>query len=363
MKPPPTIMAGILDSRWFRHPLRRRLSFLFVALILAVFCVWPRHYLAKAEMMPQDTGGGLSALLAQTGGMVNLGALLGNHQSIEADLTIARSQAVLRDVVTRLHLIGHSGYPSFQKAEVKLRRKIDVSAIRGSILQIRAQDVDPAFAQRFVAAYTVAIQDRLTALNLEQAAQKRTVANNRMAEATARLAAAQAAITRYQTANRLAAPEIQLGAAVGGLASLQGQLQAKQVALQTAQQFATQNNIQVKAMQNDIAGLQRQIAEAETAAAGAGGPTLANIALRSSEYFNLYRDEKFAETLFIVYSKYMEQVTIDELSANANMNVIEPPFIDPARQYNAAPIGLLILLILIAAAAEFYIAAPPVGRR
>ncbi|MEO8927293.1 MAG: hypothetical protein ABI306_09030 [Caulobacteraceae bacterium] len=353
----------MLDSPWFRRPLRRRITFAVAALVLAVLCVWPRHYVAKADLMPQDSGGGLASLLNQSVGLVSLGALLGSHQSIEADLTIGRSEAVLRAVVDRLHLVGHGRFHDRRQAEIALQKKIDVSAIRGSILQVQASDSDPEFARALVAASAAAIQDRLTTLSLEQAAQKRTVADNRMAEATKRLADAQAAITRYRTVNRLAAPEIQLGAGVAQLASLQGQLQAKEVELQTVERFATGDNIRVQAVQTEVAGLRRQISDAQTASDRHVGPQLASIALGSSAYLNLYRDEKFAETLYSVYSRYIEEVTIDELTANTNLDVIEPPYVVPARQYNAAAVGLLVVVLLLAAAAEYYIIAPPVGRR
>lgn len=364
MTPPRTIISGVLNGSWFRSALRRRLTFLVAALVLAVLCIWPRHYIAKADMMPQDSGGGLSALLTQSaGGLVSLGALIGSHQSIEADLTIGRSQAVLRDVIVRLHLTDSTKPAQLARAEVKLRKRIDISAIRGSILQIRVQDASADLALRLVAAYTAALQDRLTALSLQQSAQKRAVANNRMADATVRLAKAQAEITQYRAVNKVGAPEIQLGAAVSELAALQGKLQARQVELQTLLQFATPQNVQVKAAQADIAALQHQIATAEAASGGAGGPQLGALSLGSAEYVNLYRNEKFAENLYSVYSRYLEEVTIDELSANANLDVIEPPYIEPSRQYNTAAVGLLILVILIAIAAEFYLVTPPIGER
>ena len=357
-------MAGVLDTPWFRSPLRRRLTFVAMALILAVLCVWPQRYVARADLLPQDSGGGLSALLGQGagGGLISLGALLGSHQSIEADLTMARSQAVLRDVVVLLHL-GRPGITAERRVEVGLRKRSDIAAIRGSILQVTVRDADPVFAKAAVAAYVAAIQNRLTNLTLHQAAQRRAVANNRLAESSAQLASAQAALSRYRSENKLAAPEAQLGAGVSELAALQGRLQAKQVELQTVRQFATGANVRVQAVEAEIAGLQGQIAAAQTASRGQGGLNLAAIALQSSQYLNLYRDEKFAEALYGVYTRFLEEVTTDELSANANMDVIEPPYVDPARQYNAPAVGLLALVLVLAFAAEYYIARPPVGRR
>jgi tyrosine-protein kinase Etk/Wzc len=77
----------------------------------------------------------------------------------------------------------------------------------------------------------------------------------------------------------------------------------------------------------------------------------------------LYMDEKAAETLFVVYKRYIDELTIDKLSANNNMEIIEPAYIDPSRQYNAWAVGLLCLTALIAAMAEFYVVRPPNRRR
>jgi capsule polysaccharide export protein KpsE/RkpR len=365
VKPPSTIMAGVLGTAWFRNPMKRRLTFAVIGLVLGVLCVWPQRYMARADLLPQDSAGGLSALLGQSGGggLASLSALLGSHQSIEADLTMARSQAVLRSVIARMHLVGRRGFGQAGEAEIKIRRKVDIAAIRGSILQITVRDADPVFAKGLVAAYVDSVQESLTVLTLRQSAQKRAVAESRLNEASTRVAGAQAALARFRSENKLAAPEAQLGAGVSELAALQGALQAKQVELQTVRQFATGANVRVQAVEAEIAGLQNQISAAQTASRGQYGPNLAAMALQSSEYLNLYRDERFAAALYAVYTRFLEQVTVDELSANANMDVIEPPYVDPGRQFNVAPMGLLIVIVVLAFGAEYYIARPPVGRR
>lgn len=345
---------------WLRRARRRRLVFVVLALVFGLLCLWPRSYVARADLLPQDSGG-LNSLLGEGGGggLLSLGALLGSHQSIESDLTIARSAAVERQVLERLATPG-SGRPLDALA---LRRKIDIAAIRGSILQISARDRDPGFARTVAGAYVGAIRSAIAELSLREVGERRAVAENRLRDAAERLALAQAALSHFRSVNKLAAPEVQLGAAVSELATLQGRLQAKQVELQTLSQFATGANVRVQAVEAEIAGLQTQIAVAQTASRGSAGLNLAAMALQSSEYLNLYRDEKFAESLYGVYTRYLEQVTVDEMSANASMEVIEPPYVDPARQYNAWAVGLLVLIILAAVTAEFYLIAPPVGAR
>ncbi len=293
------------------------------------------------------------------GGLLNLGAFVGGHQSIEADLTIARSQAVLVAVVGKLHLVGRPGFGDETKSEIKLRHKVNLEALRGSVLQIRATDAKPEFAEAIVSTYAEVIKERLAALSLEQAAQKRTVTTGRLGEARIQLARTQAALTQFRAQNRLAAPEVQLGAAVTNVANLQARLQAKQAELAAMQQFVTANNIQVAAVKAEIAGLQGQIAHAQ----GDSSSNLGAMSQIMAQYTNLYREEKSVEVLAEIYQRYLEQITVEELSASSNMDTIEPPFVEPARQYNLPAVGLLFLFIAMGVGAEIYIANPPVGRK
>jgi uncharacterized protein involved in exopolysaccharide biosynthesis len=363
MTPPPTILAGVMDSAWFRDARRRRLTFLVVAAVLAILCVWPRRYEAQADLKPSDSSGGLSSLLSGGGGLAGLGALLGGHDSIESDLAIARSHAALTNALNRLSASDRRRLGSADAAEVRLRKKVDVAALRGSILQITVRDGDRDFARTLVAAYAAAIQDRLANVSLTQAVQRKAVAVNRLGEAATRLARAQAALAQFRSAHRLAAPELQLGSAVSVLAGLQAKLQADTVALQTARQFATPDNVQIQALEAEIAGLRTQIDQAETSSRAAGTPTLGDMSDQTAEYLNLFREDKIATTLSELYTEALEQITVDELSANATANLVEPPFIVPERQFNTLFVGLLLLVVLSACACEFYALSPPVGRR
>lgn len=348
---------------WVRDPLRRRATLAVLAVIAAIFSVWPREYLAKADLIPDDSGGGLSSLLSSAGGggLLSLGALLGNHQSIEADLTIARSEIVIDDLLKALPEAQRARLGKGPMAAVRLRKQTDLESIRGSILEITVKDRDPALAKALTQGFVTAIRGRLTTLNLEQAAEKKAVAQNRLAQATSDVARTQAALNSFRAANHLAAPEIQLGSAVAVQAALQGRLEAEEVQLQTLRKFATGNNVEVQAEQAQIAGLRGRIQQAQTAGGG-GAPTLGSLTPVISDYENLYIAEKYAEAAFEIYKRYLDTVTVEELSATTNLDVIQPPYVDPARQYNVGAVGMLILIVLSAVAAEFYIARPPPGR-
>ena len=174
------------------------------------------------------------------------------------------SEYSLRGALARLPPTERLHLGSGSDAEIAIRKKIDVSALRGSILQISAHDGDPIVARDIVAAYAAGIQDRLASLNVTQTEERKTVAVSRLAEASARLARAQTALTHFRTQNKLAAPELQIGSAVGVLASLQAKLEEATVQLRTTREFATPGNVQVQALEAEIASIKNQINEAQS---------------------------------------------------------------------------------------------------
>jgi uncharacterized protein involved in exopolysaccharide biosynthesis len=365
MTPPFTISGAILESRWFKDRTRRRLSFLAVALLLAVLCLFPRHYKAETELLPQEATGGLAQLLAQqgSGSVLSLSSLTGENNGVETDLTVARSHVVIKDAVHELHARFPNRTRDPLTAMIALKNKLNIVAIRGSILQIVATDHDPAFAQALVTAIADGIRHQLTEITLESERQKREVAENRLKDATQRLSSAQQALTNFRIANHLAAPEEQLGSNVIALANLQGQLVGRQTQLAQLEQVATPDNIQVKVIQTEIASLQSQIADVQSKSHFEGAPGLAGLSTTSSTYLNLYRDQITAQLLYTLYQRYMESLTIEAMSADERIEIIEPTYVHPERQYNILPVALLVTTIVLFALSELYALRPPRGAR
>jgi tetratricopeptide (TPR) repeat protein len=352
---------------WVRDPMRRRSLVAVAALVFAVLSIWPRHYLASAELIPDQNGGGLPSILSGGGGaLASLGALIGARQSIESDLTIARSQTVAEGAVRLLQregLLKNAGQANAEMARAvgSLHQATDVEAITGSILQISVTDHDPAFAKAAVGAYVQAIRDRLAAISVDQSTQKKSVALDRLAEASSNLSRAQAALDRFRQTNVLADPQIELGAAISLVTTLQAKLQADEAALATLQRFATLGNVRVQALRAEIDALKSQINTAQTRANMSPGPSVGAMTPKISEYQNLYLNEKYAEAAYEIYKSYLDSVTVELLSSEINMSVVEPPSLSPNRQFNVKFVVALAMILLAGGLAEVYISRPPPG--
>lgn len=347
---------------WFRNARIRRTIFAAAILVLALLALFPTRYVANVKLAPQDTNtAGLSSILSQLGG--NYAALLGNHQPVEIDLAIGRSFDVQRNVARDLAMIDGTDPRSTRAAVRKLEKKVDVRALRAGIIEVEVSDRDPDDALRIATAYARAMQHRLAELSREQTAYKRGVLNERMREATDRLARAEAAITRFRQNNQVISPETQLSDAVAQLSALRAQYQAVQVELAKARRFNSPQSFQVKSIETALGAIQGQIRQAEGRARGANGLTATGIAPKTLEYQRLDRELRFAQALYESYTRYLEGASVENLTADFNMQLIEPPFLEPDRKFNRMPMALLVVMLLLAFASEFYLFRPPLGRR
>ena len=345
-------------------PRRRRWGYAAAALVLVVLSVFPPPYVARAKVVPQDSSTlGLGSTMSALGGQLqSFAALLGGgRQPIDMYLAIGRSAEVEDAVIAKLKLADPRNYSSVAAARRKLEHKVDVHSLTGGIIEIETRTHNPAESQKLTDAYVSAISDRIVALGRERVERKRNVVMQRFREAADRVTKTQAALENFRLRNHLAEPQAELGSALSLRAALEAQLQAKQVELNTLRQFQGPENPQLKAVQEQVANLQAQIARTATPAAGAAGPNVAGLTEVSGEYLDLYRDYLFAQALYEVYSRSSEEVAVEALAGEtaSDVQVIEAAHLDPDRKYNVPAVAALALVILLALFTELY--APATG--
>jgi hypothetical protein len=358
MKPIERLSALIADPR------PRRIGYAILAALLALLCVFPQPFVARAKLVPQDNNSiGLGSMMNALGGQLQGFAALfgGAKQPIDMYLAIARGIEVTDAVIDKLQLAGPGGYASRDRARVALAKKADIHSLTGGIVEVEVRTHDGAQAEVITRAYVQAISDRIIALGRDRVRRKRDVVQQRFKEAAGRVVQSEAALGAFRRRNRLAEPEAQLGSALSLRAGLEAQLQAKLVELQTLQRFQGEENPQLQAVQSEVASLRGQIARTANPSTGAAGPNVAGLSEVSGEYLNLYRDYRFAQALYEVYARSSEEVAVETLAAEtaSDVQLIEAPRLDSDRKYNVPAVALLALLIALALFTEVY--APATG--
>ena len=357
---------------FIRNDRNRRLAYLLVAIIAAILIFFPKPYVARTKIVPQDTSASAAsttALLGALGGgnAQSIGSLLtGGRPSNDLYLIIGRSDSVAEDVIRSLGLVGNGGrYSSERDAKLDLDRHVDVHLLLGGVMEIETKHRDPEYAQRLTNAYAGAIGRQLARFGRQIIDNKKRIVTRRFADAGQRVARAEYALNAFRRANNLAEPEQQLGAALVQRAQLEAQLQSKLVEYNTLQQFRGPESAELNALRSDIAGLRAQIARSAAPATGPAGPNVAGLTAVQLRYFALYRDLRFQQGIYDVYQRSSEQVEVEELAAESASYVqtIDPAHLDARRHFNTWAIALFGGVLLLALFTEWYAPATGLFRR
>ncbi|WP_425229440.1 capsule biosynthesis protein [Sphingomonas sp.] len=361
-------MADASASRHrLRDPRARRFAYAVVALLLALLCVVPRPYVARAKLLPQDSSSaGLGQVVSSLGGQLQSFASLlsGGRPPNDLYLIIGRSSTVTNDVVRALDLAGEGRpYATQADARIALAAKVDIHLLLGGVVEIETRARDQDEALRLTAAYQSAISNRIGALSRETAARKAQIVQSRFREANARVSQSSAALDGFRRQYRLASPEQQLGSELTLRAGLQARLSAKQVELRSIDQFAGPENPLRNSLQAEIATLQAQLAQTDRPSIGSAGPNVSGLSSLTTRYFDLFRDYRFAQALYDVYARANEQTAVENLVAESAsyIQVVEPANLDAERHYNVSAVAALALLVLAALFTELYV--PATGLR
>lgn len=358
-----TIVDSLARTQWFTNTERRRVVFGIAAFALLLFSIFPRHYKAAVDLAPQDTTtAGLSSILSSLGN--NYASLLGNHQPVEMDVTIARSYQVAERAAQKLGMIDNANlYASTASAVREIRSKVEVNALRGSIIEVEVRDRNPEAALKIASAYSDALQDQLTALSLEAAEYKRSVLQNRFVDVSKRLEKAKAAVADFRTKYRMSSPNAENAFAVGQVASLRNQITMTRMELARSLRFNTEESLTVKQLRSNLAVLENELKQSTQANQLPDGPTAMEMVQLHTKYADLEREEVFAQGLFDAYTRYLEGVNLEELTSSFNMRSIQAPYVDPTFQFNIWAVLALIGLVCFAVASELYIARLQAARR
>ena len=361
MKYADDMMVIVRDTR------KRRLIYLVLAIIAGILIFFPRPYLARTKIVPQDT----SATAASTTSL--LGALGSNAQGIgsllsggrppnDLYLIIGRSDKVADDVIKTLDWVGPGKrFSSVRDAKLFLDRHVDVHLLLGGVMEVETKLYDAEQALKITSAYEKALSRQLASFGRQIIQNKQRILAQRFRDSSDRVAKAEFALDAFRRTHNLAEPEQQLGSELAQRAALEAQLQAKRVELQTTSQFRAPESNEIQAIRSDIAGLQAQIARTARPATSAAGPNVAGLTQLSLRYLNLFRDLKFQQSIYDIYQRSAEQVEVEALASESAsyIQVIDPAYIVPHRQFNLWAIAGLFIVLLAALFTEWY--APATG--
>jgi uncharacterized protein involved in exopolysaccharide biosynthesis len=360
MNRPHSLMGRAANMRWLQSFRGRALVFGTALAVSGLLTLFPERHLATASFTPSDREAlGLAGTLGQLGAA---GSIFGNQAAVEVALRVGNSDAV-RDVVIKNTFLAEElesrGRTDLQRY---LRRKVEVRSLRGGIVLIEMQDTDPEKAREIVGAFETAIEAELARVARRQTAYKRKVLKRLVKEASDELAIAEAAYDTFRLQNRYPDPRGRIGAIGDRVNLLDSLIRSKEIALSSAREIYADRNLNIRQMEAELKALRAQYAEAKSVDPQ-GEQNVRTVVEASSELYRLERDFEIAKSLYNSYLRYLRGTAVEDLTADANMRMIEVPHVITKRQYWLPALALTIAILLMWVAIEAYRLRTPPGER
>jgi tyrosine-protein kinase Etk/Wzc len=338
-----------------------RKAFIFKActaalvLSLCVCLILDNIYTATARLLPpqKDSGGGLSALLSQAGGLAGLAGLAssGLGGSSELYIGILKSRSVTDAVIKRLDLQTEYDKKTIDDTRRKVEKLVTFKAGKDGIISIAAESKDPKKAALLANTFVDELSRRSVQLNLSKAGTERIFLEKRLEVVKQDLMNAENDMKAFQEKYKTIRVDSQAAVAIEGIAKLKAEIVSKEVQLSMRLSSMTAENAEVKTLQAGIARLKNQLG-AMTGRGGADNiiPSTGNVPGLGVEYIRKLREFKKQEAIYEQLTKQYEVAKINEAKDSSSLQVLDEA-IAPVKK--SKPMRALI--VFISTVAVFFI--------
>jgi uncharacterized protein involved in exopolysaccharide biosynthesis len=268
-------------------------------------------FTAKTVVMPpQQQQSGAAAALASLGGLAGLAGAAGGIKSPdEMYVALLGSNNLQNRLIADLKLQERYEAKTLTDARAALKAQVRFSADKKSgLLNIEADDKDPAFAAELANRHVVELRTMLGRLAVTEAQQRRVFYEQQIQQTQDKLALAEVAFRAAKEKSGMQVTTVLAESGVRASAELRGQIAAREVQLQAISRFATAQNPDTQRIASELAALRSQLNKTEQ---GSGESKVAASPLHQ-EAVKSYRDVKVQEAMLEVLIRQYELARVDE---------------------------------------------------
>ena len=270
-------------------------------------------FTARTSILTPQAQGGAAGALATLGSLANLaGATAGVRTPADQFVALIQSVTVLDRLLDRFELIKvyESKFRVDARKELADNSRVTLSK-RDGIIAVEVDDESPQRAAQVANAYVEELRRLTSELAITEAQQRRVFFERQLLQTRDRLTTAQQALqgSGFTAGALKAEPK----AAAESYARLKAELTAAEVRLQAARTSLSDSAPEVMQQQSTVSSLRAQLARAEQVSDSASGP----------DYISKYREFKYQETLFELFSRQYELARVDEAREGAPIQVID----------------------------------------
>ncbi len=313
----------------------------------------PFRYTAETVILPPQQNSSASAMFSQLGGLGSLASLMGSgflHNPNDMYAAMLKSETVENAVVRRFNLTGRYKVKLVSDARKVLDSNVKVkSNSKDGLIRLSVEDRDPQRAADLANGFVQELQNLTAKLAVTEASQRRLFFEQQLVEAKDKLADAEEDLKKTELKTGLIMLDSQGRAVIETVATLRGQIAAKEVQITAMRSFATERNPELIIAQQQLAAWRKQLAAMGGGLNGGGDDLLmpkGQVPAAALEYVRKFREVKYRETVFELLAKQFEIAKLDEAKQGSLVQVVDPALKPDRRSFPKRTLMVLIATFL-----------------
>ena len=291
------------------------------------FLVTPTFTAKTVFLPPQQQQSAAASMLASLGSLGGLaGAAAGLKSPADQYLAYLKSVTLQNEIVDRFKLMERYKAKFKEDARKTLTANVRASSGKDGLIVLDADDEDPQFAADLANAHVEELRKLLGTLAVTEAQQRRLFFEKQLKLAKDNLTKADTDLRATGISESVL--KSNPTSAVAAVATLRAQITAQEVKLGAMRGYLAETAPEFKQALNELANLRSQLAKqgeespASVASSNKAGAT-GHSNTSQDDYVSKYREYKYQEALFELFTKQYEIARVDEAREGAVIQVLD----------------------------------------
>lgn len=309
------------------------------------FLISPTFTANTKILPPQQQQSAAASMLQSLGALGGLaGAAVSLKNPNDQYISFLSTRSVQDALIKRFKLQERYEQKHLDSTRKSLEKKSSFIAGKDNIINIQVDDKDPNVAAEIANAYVEELSHLLNRLAVTEAQQRRLFFEKQLSETKIKLTEAEKSLAASGVT--VAALNANPTFALEGPARLRAQATAQEVKIAAMRSYLTDSAPEFRQALSELAAIRSQLAQAEREQAGTGKYN------NGGDYINKYREYKYQENLFELFTRQFEIAKIDESREGAVIQIVDPAQpperkSKPKRMLIAAASSIASFLILL----------------
>ncbi len=290
----------------------------------------PVTYTASTVILtPQTMPSSAAALLGELSSLGSLASLGGDNQfksPSDTFLGVLSSRSVADELIRRFDLQHVYRKRTLVDTRKSLANHTRIEVTKGWLIRISVEDHDVNRAAQLANGYVDALYRVNRQLALTTGSQKRLFLEQQLDAERVLLGQAEESFQKIQQKTGMIQLAGQTEITLRSIAQLRATISAKEIEMQMLRTTATEQNIRLQQMENEVGALKEQLAKAESSSTGGNDDYLipaGRIPQTGLDYLRGARELRYHEALFEMLAKQYEAARLEEAKSPPLIQVID----------------------------------------